>query len=166
MAEESKLQLAAAVYPNTFEAQATLNDLVTMHEDGAIEIIDAAVMVREISGKLTISQQALTPKKGAKRGALIGAAFGVIFPPSLLAAAAIGAGAGAVAGKASTKGFEQELLEELGGQLERGKSAVLALVEGDDLETVLDSVKGYEAIVQRTLHADESGVISLSDDGD
>ena len=93
-----QMEIVAAVYPNLYDAQATLNDLVKLHNSGAIELIDAAVMVRERSGNLTITERAeLTPAKGAKRGALIGAVLGVVFPPSLLASAALGAAAGAVA---------------------------------------------------------------------
>jgi len=162
MGEGARLELAAVVYSNTYEARASANDLAKMHDAGAIEIVDVAVLVREVSGKLSITQRALTPKKGAKRGALIGAAFGVIFPPSLLASAAIGAAAGAVAGKADDTGFERDLLEQLGKKLDPGKSAVLAMVETEHLPDVLESVDGYEALVQRTLHADEAGRISLS----
>jgi uncharacterized membrane protein len=147
----------AAVYPNLAEAQATLNDLVDLHKSGAIELIDAAVMVREPSGNLIIEERAeLTPAKGAKRGALIGAVLGVVFPPSLLASAALGAAAGAITGKATDQGFENEMLEDLARDLEPGKSAILAAVEHTLYEKMLDAVEGYERVINRTYWADES----------
>jgi uncharacterized membrane protein len=162
--QHGEIELIAAVYPNTAEAQATLNDLVRMHNDDAIELIDAAVMIRDTNGDLSISERAeLTPRKGAKRGALIGAALGVIFPPSLLASAALGAAAGAVTGKVTDQGFENDLLEELAEGLEPGKSAILAVVEHTWFERMMDAVDGYDRILERALTADEAGSISLRD---
>ena len=157
-----QMEIVAAVYPNLYDAQVTLNNLVKLHDSGAIELIDAAVLVRERSGKLTITERAeLTPAKGAKRGALIGAVLGVVFPPSLLASAALGAAAGAVAGKATDQGFENEMLEDLAQDLGPGKSAILAVVEHTLYEKVLEAVEGYERILNRTYWADEAGSIEL-----
>lgn len=157
-----QMEIVAAVYPNLYEAQATLNDLVKLHDSGAIELIDAAVMVRERSGKLRIEEQAeLTPAKGAKRGALIGAVLGVVFPPSVLASAALGAAAGAIAGKATDQGMPNEMLQELAEELEPGKSAILAVIEHTLYEKMMEAVEGYDKIVNRTYYADEAGSISL-----
>ncbi|MDJ0663317.1 MAG: DUF1269 domain-containing protein [Acidimicrobiia bacterium] len=157
-----QMEIVAAVYPNLYDAQATFNDLVKLHKSGAIELIDAAVMVRERSGNLTITESAeLTPAKGAKRGALIGAVLGVVFPPSLLASAALGAAAGAVTGKATDQGFENEMLEELAQDLEPGKSAILAVIEHTLYEKMLAAVEGYERVLNRTYWADEAGSIEL-----
>ena len=162
--DQDRIELIAAVYPNTAEAQATLNDLVRMHDADALELIDAAVMIRDTSGTLSITERAeLTPRKGAKRGALIGAALGVIFPPSLLASAAIGAAAGAVTGKVTDQGFENALLEEIGEDLEPGKSAILALVEHTWYTRMMEAVDGYDRIVERALTADEAGSLVLRD---
>jgi uncharacterized membrane protein len=157
-----KMEIVAAVYPDLFEAQATLSDLVKLHKSGAIELIDAAVMVRERSGNLTITERAeLTPAKGAKRGALIGAVIGIVFPPSLLASAALGAAAGAVTGKVTDQGFENELLEDLARDLEPGKSAIIAVVEHTVYEEVLEAIDGYQRILNRAYYADEAGSIEL-----
>jgi len=162
--DHDQIELIAAVYPNTAEAQATLNDLVRMHSADTINLIDAAEMVRETSGELSITERAeLTPRKGAKRGALIGAALAVIFPPSLLAGAAFGAAAGAVTGKVTDQGFENALLQEIAEDLEPGKSAILAVVEHTWYSRLMEAVEGYDRIVERTLAADEAGSIVLSD---
>jgi uncharacterized membrane protein len=162
--DHAKVELMAAVYPNVAEAKATLDDLVEMHKAGAIELVDAAVMVRDKAGRLTITERGeLTPKKGAKRGALIGVALGVIFPPSLLAGAALGAAAGAVAGKVTDQGFENEMLVELGAELEPGKSAILAVIEHTWYEEMMEAVEGYEKIVARSFYADETGSITWTE---
>ena len=163
MSEDNvKMEIAAAVYPNLFEAQATLSDLVKLHKAGAIELIDAAVMVREHSGNLTIAERAeLTPAKGAKRGALIGAVIGVVFPPSLLASAALGAAAGAVTGKVTDQGLANEMLEDLAQDLEPGKSAIIAVIEHTMYDEMLESMDGYQRIVNRSYWADEAGSTEL-----
>jgi uncharacterized membrane protein len=151
--EHSKIQLMSATFPNVVEAKAVLNDLVKMHKAGSIQLLDAAVLVR---GELT-------PTQGARRGALIGVALGVIFPPSLLAGAAIGAAAGAVTGKVTDQGFANEMLQEIGAELESGKSAIIAVVEHTWYAQMMDAVEGYEKVVGRAFYADEAGSITWTE---
>jgi uncharacterized membrane protein len=156
--------LAAAVYPNLFQAQAKLGDLVKLHKKQAIELIDAAVLIRERTGALSISEQAeLTPGKGAKRGALIGAVIGVVFPPSLLAGAALGAAAGAVTGKVTDQGISNEMLEKLAKRLEPGESAILAVAEPGSYDKMMNAIDDYAELHERTLVTDESGRLTISD---
>jgi uncharacterized membrane protein len=162
--EEVQLKLVAAVYPNLFQAQAKLGDLLKIHKAGTVELVDAAVLVRERSGKLTISDQAeLTPGKGAKRGALMGAVIGVVFPPSLLAGAALGAAAGAITGKVTDQGFSNQMLEDLAKRLEPGESAILAATEPASYDQMLAAIDDYEELFERTLDTDESGALTLGD---
>jgi uncharacterized membrane protein len=162
--EHSKIQLMSATFPNVVEAKAVLNDLVKMHKAGSIQLLDAAVLVRDEDGKLTVTERGeLTPKKGARRGALIGVALGVIFPPSLLAGAAIGAAAGAVTGKVTDQGFANEMLQEIGAELESGKSAIIAVVEHTWYAQMMDAVEGYEKVVGRAFYADEAGSITWTE---
>lgn len=161
---DTQVKLVAAVYPNLFQAQAKLGVLTTMDKEGTIELVDAAVLVRERSGALTISQQAdLTPRKGAKRGALVGAVIGVVFPPSLLAGAALGAAAGAIAGKVTDQGFSSQMLEDLAKRLEPGESAILAATEPASYAQMLTAIDDYEELFERTLDTDESGALILND---
>lgn len=159
-----QVKLVAAVYPNLFQAQAKLGDLLKMHKAETIELVDAAVLVRERTGKLSISDQAeLTSGKGAKRGALIGAVIGVVFPPSLLASAALGAAAGAITGKVTDQGFSNEMLEDLTRRLEPGESAILAAAEPASYEQMMAAIDDYEELFERTLDTDESGRLTLRD---
>jgi uncharacterized membrane protein len=162
--EEVQVKLVAAVYPNLFQARAKLGDLLKLHKADTIELVDAAVLVRERSGALTISDHAeLTPGKGAKRGALVGAVIGVVFPPSLLAGAALGAAAGAITGKVTDQGFSNRMLEDLAKRLEPGKSAILAATEPDSYDQMLAAIDDYEELFERTLDTDESGALTLRD---
>jgi uncharacterized membrane protein len=158
--EQVQVTLVAAVFANMYEATATFNDLVKMHESDGVELVDVVVMARGFSGKLSIEEQAeLTPKKGAKRGALIGAAIGVIFPPSLLAGAAIGAAAGALTGKVTDQGFENDLLHEIASELEPGQSAILAVAESEWRPKIIEAADGYDRLIERSFSASEAGNI-------
>lgn len=158
--DEVQVSLVAAVFPNTYEAQATFGSLVKMHESDAIELVDIAVMVRGFSGKLSIEEAAeLTPKKGAKRGALIGAAIGVLFPPSLLAGAAIGAAAGALTGKVTDQGMANEVLQEIATGLEPGQSAILAVAEPRWTPLIIEAADGYDRLIESAFSASEAGIV-------
>lgn len=153
-----QIGLIGAVYPNTVEAQVKLNELVSMHKDGTIELVDAAVMVRNQFDELSIPERAeLTPGKGAKRGAVIGVLFAFA-----ARRCCIGTAAGAITGKVTDQGFENEMLQDIAGELELGQSAILAVVEHTWYAKMMDAIDGYERIVERTLTADEAGSISLS----
>lgn len=156
MTDEQNLELVAAVYPSNYQARETMNELEGLHKDGTIEIVDAAVLVREYSGDLSISDRAdVAPRKGAGRGAIIGGVIGVIFPPSLLAGAAIGAAAGAVVGKATEKGFDDDMLTELAADLGPGKSALIAVVSHEWHGSLVATIRGSDRILNRTVGAEE-----------
>lgn len=162
--EDAQVKLVAAVYPNLYQAQAKLGDLMKLDKAGTIDLVDAAVLVRERTGALTISQQAdLTPGKGAKRGALVGAVIGVVFPPSLLAGTAVGAAAGAITGKVTDQGFSHQMLEDLTKRLEPGESAILAATETASYAQLLAAIDDYEELFERTLDTDESGALILDE---
>lgn len=155
---EERLELIAAVYPNTFEARARLNDLVKLHDAGTIELVDAALLVRQYSGNLEVEDRAeLTRGEGAKRGALVGAVIGLVFPPSILAGAALGAAAGAVVGKTGDHAAAGQMLDSLGAELKPGRSAVIAVADHRWQGTVVDAIEGYDRILVRTIDHGELG---------
>lgn len=153
---EERLELIAAVYPNTFEARARLNDLVKFHDAGSIELVDAALLVRQYSGHLEVEHRfEPSRRKGAKRGALVGAVIGVVFPPSLLAGAALGAAAGAVVGKSDDQGAAGRMLEALGAELKPGRSAVVAVADHRWHRAVVDSIEGYDRVLVQPMNHEE-----------
>ena len=128
---ESPITVLVAVYDNEIDAALALSTLERMEQDGAIEIQDAAVLVKEASSdKLRIKETAeLTPKKGALKGVVAGGIIGVIFPPAVLAMGAIGAAAGAALGHFTDRGFKNNLLQEMGEGIPSGGSAFVVVVE-------------------------------------
>ena len=155
---DSPLTVMAAVYASEIDADLTLATLKQMDKDGAIEIHDAAVLVREgLSDKLKIKETAeLTPKKGALGGVLAGGILAIVFPPSILAMGAIGAAAGAALGHFTDQGFKNNLLKEIGEELPRGGSAIIAVIEERWAEEFAEVVKGYGKVTSYSLDAEAS----------
>ena len=128
---EGTITVMVAIYDNEIDATLGLATLERMEQEGAIELQDAAVLVKDgSSGKLKIKETAeLTSKKGALKGAVAGGIIGVIFPPAVLAMGAIGAAAGAVLGHFTDQGFKNNLLKEMGEGIPSGGSAFVVVVE-------------------------------------
>ena len=127
----SPITVMVAVYDNEIDAILGLATIERMEKHGALEIQDAAVLIKEgSSDKLKIKETAeLTPKKGALKGAAAGGIIGVIFPPAVLAMGAVGAAAGAALGHFTDQGFKNNLLKEMGEEVPRGGSAFVVVVE-------------------------------------
>ncbi len=150
------ISVVAAFYADEAKAKKMLVALQQMEKDGAIEVLDAAVMIKdEESGKLKITEQAeLTKKKGAVGGALAGGLLAVIFPPSILALGAVGAMAGAAVGHFTDQGFDNNLLREIGENLPAGGSALVAVIEETWLERMNKAIEGYADLTRFALDAD------------
>lgn len=155
------VNLFVAVFDGEDHAREALRDFQAAEDLGAIDLIDAAVVVRREDGKVTFEE---TTDPGAKtwgkRGALIGGLVGLIFPPSLLGSAALGAGVGAIWGKVRDKGIKDEELKMVGETMEPGTSAIIAIAHDRMLEQFESGLEGYKRIVRHTLSPDAVATIS------
>ena len=163
-ADEPPISLVAAFYSDESKARRMLKALEKLEEDGAIQLLDAAIMSRTESGTLSINEKGeLTKKKGAIRGAVAGGLLAVIFPPSILALGAVGAAAGAALGHFTDQGFENNLLQEVGENLPAGGSALVAVIEETWLERLSAAIAGYADLTRFTLDADAGAKLISSD---
>ena len=156
MTNKPPISLVAAFYADNTKAQEMLEALEKMEKDGAIQVLDAAVMTKtDDTGKLTIRETGeLTKKKGAIRGAVAGGVLAIIFPPSILALGAVGAAAGAAVGHFTDQGFDNNLLREIGENLPPGGSALIAVIEETWLERLSKAIEGYSELSRFTLDAE------------
>ncbi len=100
----STLEVFVATYGGEDGAAAAAKDFEAAQRDGAIDLIDAAVIVHTADGKVKFEETAdPSGKKWAKRGAIAGGVVGLIFPPSIIVSAAVGGGAGGVWGRFGTR---------------------------------------------------------------
>src|SRR6476646_4443437 len=126
----STVEIFVATYGTEEGAGSALKDFQAAQRDGAIDLIDAAVIVHTADDKVKFEETAdPSGKKWAKRGAIAGGVVGLIFPPSIIVSAAVGGGAGGIWGKVRDKGFKDEDLKEIGESLPPGTSAIIVIAE-------------------------------------
>ena len=149
-----------AVYSDRSRAEVTIDALKEMGKRGDFEILDAALVEKEVLGKVKIHEvKELTTGKGARRGAIVGGAIGLIFPPSILASAALGAAAGGLVGKLRDTGLKTADLKEAGAELQPGQAGVVAIVEATWVERLTQAMVGHQKLEHLVLEADEAAVI-------
>jgi uncharacterized membrane protein len=158
-------ELMAASFSDLNTAKRCLEQLKQMEKEGTIDVIDAAVLVKQADGKIKIDEvEELTPKKGRRRGAVIGGIFGAIFPPSILISAAVGAVAGGVLGRFTDHGMDNDDLKAIAEELEPGHSAIIAIVEDKWVEQFTAATAGYDKLSRLALDADAAGVLIAATD--
>lgn len=157
----STMEVFVATYGTEDEAAAAAKEFQAADRSGAIDLIDAAVVVHTADDKVKIEETADPDgKRWAKRGAIAGGVVGLIFPPSLIVSAAVGGGAGGIWGKVRDKGFKDEDLEEVGHSLPPGSSAIIAVAEDRMIEQLERSLEGYDRIAKHIVSAEAAAAIT------
>jgi uncharacterized membrane protein len=161
-------EIIFAVYDTEDGAAGAVESLKAMDKSNAIDIIDAATLIKDAEGNSTVKQESLpSVKKGVRVGALIGGAVGLLFPPSILAAAALGAGVGAGGAKLAKMALENDDLKAAADKLEPGSSAFIAVVDNAWVKQLQEAISGYQDLAEHTLDAEASGVVGmLATDGE
>lgn len=139
--------LVVVAYPEEGKAKEVLKQLKALQSQGLISIVNAAVMVKNEKGKVSISETGDTDAKG---GAIIGgiaagliALFNPIGALGVIAMTAGGAGVGALITHFMDLGFPQEDLKDLSESLTPGSSAIIALVEHTWVDALADALEQY-----------------------
>jgi uncharacterized membrane protein len=154
------VEVLMAVFPDRPRAEVTVDSLKQMAKRGDIEILDAALVEKDVSGKVHIDEvKELTSRKGATRGAAIGGALGLIFPPTVLASAALGAAAGGLIGKLRDTGIKTADLKQAGAELQPGQAGVIAIVEATWAERLVQTIQGQQKLERLVLQADEAAFL-------
>ncbi len=153
-------EIMFATYGDEEGAGRAVEALKKLDDAKAIDIIDAATLVKDAEGKVSVTQESLpNVKKGLGIGALIGGAIGLLFPPSILAAAAVGADIGAGSAQLAKMALENDDLKAAAESLEPGTSAFIAVVENTWVSRLQDIIAGYENLALQTVDAEAAGVI-------
>jgi uncharacterized membrane protein len=156
----STVEIFIASFNGENGAGAALKDFESAERAGAIDLIDAAVIVHTTDGKVKYDETAdPSGKKWAKRGAIAGGIVGLIFPPSIIAGAVVGGATGGVWGKIRDKGFKDEDLKEIGESLPPGTSAIIAIAEDRVVEQLERGLAGYQKIARHAVSADAAAAI-------
>ena len=163
----STLEVFVATYDTENGAAAASKAFQAAQRDGAIDLIDAAVIVHTADDKVKIEETAdPSGKKWAKRGAIAGGVVGLIFPPSIIVSAAVGGGAGGIWGKVRDKGFKDDDLKAIGDSLEPGTSAIIAVAQDQVVERLVRGLEGYQRIARHAVSAEAAVLIEAELDSD
>ncbi len=142
---DKSVHLMAGVYADRERAKVILDMLESMHREGTITLVDAAMLTKNEKGKLEVEETAeLTGRDGARRGAVILGIVGLIYPPSLIATVIAGGGIGALAGKLRDTGIKKGQMRDIAAKLDGDQAAVMALSESASVLAIEQSLKGYE----------------------
>jgi len=127
----SSTELLVFVFQEEASAGVALAELREWAVEGSVEIVEAAILVRDDEGEVNVKETAdPEPGKGALAGAAAGALIGLLAGPAgVVVGAAAGAGAGALAAHQIDLGIANEALAEMATELRPGTSAILVLVE-------------------------------------
>jgi uncharacterized membrane protein len=161
----STVEVFVAMYGTEEEAAAAADAFRDAERAGAIDLIDAAVIVHTKDDKVTIEETGdPSGRKWAKRGAIAGGVAGLIFPPSIIVSAAVGGAAGGVWGKLRDKGFSDDDLKRIGEGLPPGSSAIIAVAEDRMIEQLERSLAGYDKVARHVVSAEAAAAIAAEVD--
>lgn len=133
------------------KADEVLKDLQQLDKEGVIDILNAAVLVRNEKGKARLKEtEDVAAGRGALFGAVVGGLIGLLGGP---VGAVLGVAAGAATGGASAHlidmGFSNEHLEEIQEGLPPDSSAIVALIEHEWVERVIAELEELEGTLFR-----------------
>lgn len=114
-----------------------------------LQLEDAAYAYKDDKGRVRIQQSVNLAGAGAAGGALWGTLIGLIFL-NPLAGLAVGAATGAVAGRLSDVGINDDMIKQIGQQLQQGRAAVFVLARSATVDRVIDAIKPFNPTVIQT----------------
>ena len=157
----SVYHILAFTFPGKDRAGEVAKTLKIGAKDAGLKIVAGAVIEVDERGKTTVHQPG-RGGMGTTLGLVTGGVLGLIGGPAgLLVWAAGGALMGGIAGKYLGRNLPQDALKQLGQQMEPNSSAILAIAEDKNAESVINGMEGYNAnIVTLTVGDQLSGEIA------
>jgi uncharacterized membrane protein len=128
MAKPDAVFIFIGTYPNEDAARADYDIVKDLHSAGAVGTYDAAVVTKDVAGRVHVNKDETATRHGAWGGAAAGAVVGLLFPPSILATAAVGAAVGAIGGHL-WRGMSRSDVKEFGDIIDEGQAALVIVGE-------------------------------------
>ena len=157
------VELMLLVFKDESSAQEAMKTLKQAQKDEVIQIINAAELRKDDKGK--VSYKEVADLKHRKKGRMIGAGTGAVLallggPAGLLVSAVAGGAIGGMVSRLKDKGVPNDTLKAWGQELEKGSSALVALVEHVWVDKVIDEVASYTAsVVKQQLEEEAASTI-------
>jgi uncharacterized membrane protein len=131
------------------QAPAVLQSLKSLEGKGYLNIHDAAVIVKDKEGKVSIKNMV---EAGVKWGAVGGGALGLIIGGLLFPVAGIllGAAGGALIGKTFQTGVDKKFIQEVRDGLTPGSSAILFIVAKENVGLLIAALEPYSGKIYQS----------------
>src|SRR5215468_3886074 len=149
--------LLVATYPDESAAQDDYQVVKDAHAGGLVGSYDAAVITKDMSGKVHENKDETSTRHGAWWGVAAGAAVGVLFPPAILGAAAAGGVIGGVTGHLA-KGMSRSQAKELGDFIDPGQAGLVVVGETKIEQALAKAVTKAEKQTAKELDLDPKDV--------
>lgn len=113
-------------YADEDAAKADLNVVRALYADGVIRTYDAAVVAKDLDGKVRLRRHEEPTEHAAWTGAAVGALIGMLFPPAFIGDAVVGAVAGGLVGHL-WHGMSRRDLKDLGEALDANEASLVVI---------------------------------------
>jgi uncharacterized membrane protein len=146
--------LIVITFNDTHQAGEAFQSLKNVQSQGDFKLDDAAVVVKEESGKVEVKNTLDTGVKfGALGGGVLGLLLASVFFP--LAGVALGALIGGLLGKAAHLGVDKDFVREVTDSLKPGMSALFVMLAGDP-SMAIAALRQYQGTVYQTTLPEET----------
>jgi uncharacterized membrane protein/sporulation protein YlmC with PRC-barrel domain len=155
--EAPKIDLVAVAFDEPDDASRALQFIEQFRKKGTLKILNAAVLVKDAEGHVSVKDtRDIDPKKGRRLGAITGGLIGLVGGPvGAVVGALAGAGAGGLAGKKIDLGFSEQFLDGLKQYLKPNTSALIVLVEHGYYEQLSEVIAEEEGVFFRQTLTDK-----------
>ena len=147
LSADKQIELVARIFDNPDQASEALQFLkdVQAQQRGYLKIVDAAVLVKDLDGKITVKETAdVNAKQGRLFGAIAGGLIGLVAGPAgVVVGALAGAGTGGIAASKIDMGLPDEFLQAFQERLQPNTSALVVLVEDEWKNTLSEAMSGH-----------------------
>jgi len=121
------VEFTEITFDNKSTADEALKELRQWHTSGAVKVFNAAVLVKDKQGKVSIKEiEDVDAKRGGLFGALVGGLIGLVGGAP---GAIVGADMSSVAARLIDFGFPNEALRDLQDSLQPGSSALVFVIK-------------------------------------
>ncbi|MFV2197946.1 DUF1269 domain-containing protein [Nocardiopsis sp. LOL_012] len=136
-------------------AEEALDIAASLNRQELLRLQDGAYAYKDAKGRPRIHQTVNTTGRGALGGALWGTLIGLIFLNPILGMA-VGAASGAVAGKLTDIGIDDDMIKQIGAQLDDGRAAVFLLTDINAADRVVEAFRPLDPkVIQTNLSKDD-----------
>jgi uncharacterized membrane protein len=153
MAKTDNTFIYLASYPTETAARADYQVIKDLHAGGLVGSYDAAVITKDLDGKVHANKDETATRHGAWWGIAAGAAIGALFPPAVLGAAAVGGVVGGVSGHLA-RGMSRSGVKELGDFIDPGHAGLVVVGENRVEQAIHDAVTQAEKETAEQLGVD------------